>query len=131
MILTEKNFELYAAKNYKNLLCEDTSEFLEDLNRIKYLKKLLKSYSTKNEINFNLVLNHIIILYNVFDAKACTKMLFLRLDTHWPVLKSFLYYLGYLENYIKDIGLENNIIDTSTIPFDAYIFNKMKEIYKC
>lgn len=131
MILTENNFDLYAAKHYKNVLCEDTSEFIEDLNRIKYLKKLLKAYENKKEINFNLVLNHIIILYNVFDAKPCTKMLFLKLDSHWNILKSFLYYLGYLETYITDVGFEGNVIDTSTIPFDPYILNKMKELYRC
>jgi hypothetical protein len=92
LVLTEENYNLYAAQYYMNSSCENEEEFHEDLNRLKYIKKLLYVYEHKKELNMNLILNHIIILYNVFEPKACTKILFFKLTAYWPQLKSILYY---------------------------------------
>ncbi len=87
MQLNDNNFSLFAAKYYNNPNCTDILEFHDDLNRIKYVKRLLKGYSESGELKERLVLNHLITLYNVFDPQACTKMLVFKLPEHLPVLK--------------------------------------------
>ncbi len=114
--------------NYVNFNCENDDEFMEDLNRIKYIKKLFTIYQTRDELNINLVLNHIIILYNTFDPRACTKMLFFKLPDHWSYLKSILHFTGYLPDIIKDVVDDETIIETAAIPFDKRLFEEMRAI---
>lgn len=128
MILTDQNYLTYSAMNYVNFNCEDDAEFLEDLNRVKYIKKLFTIYQTRNELNINLILNHIIILYNTFDPKACTKMLFFKLPDHWCYLKTILYFTGYLPDIINDIVDEHTIIELGAVPFDKRLFDEMSQI---
>lgn len=128
MILNDKNFLTYSAMNYVNYNCEDDQEFVEDLNRIKYIKKLFTIYQTKEDLNINLILNHIIILYNTFEPKACTKMLFFKLPDHWHYLKSILHFTGYLPEMIKDLVDEYTIIETAAIPFDKRLYHEMSDI---
>jgi len=109
--LTEENFELFAAKNYNNPQCVDIEEFHEDLARFKYLKRLLRKYIQTGEIQERLVLNHLIIIYNVFGIEAANKMAFYRIeDELWPALKTFLIYLNYLpENDRIEIPVDMKI----------------------
>ena len=131
MILTDSNFLIYAAQNYRNYNCDDTQEFLEDLNRIKYIKKLFTFFQNKDELNINLILNHITILYNVFESRACTKMLFFKLPyDHWSFLKSILCFTGHLPDLIRDIGDENTIIEIAAIPYNKRIYEAVKEIVR-
>lgn len=121
MKLTANNFDLYAAKYYDNINCIDMLEFYEDLNRIKYLKKLFKKYKETNDLKPRLVLNHLTVLYNVFSPpSACTKMLVLKLRMYITYLKPFLIQLNYWPDIIEiddelilgtDIELDQNIID--------------------
>ena len=74
--LDDSNFMLYAAKFYENPRCVDIIEFTEDVNRIKYLRRLFKRYGTQGDMNHRLILNHLIALYNVFESKNLTRMLF-------------------------------------------------------
>lgn len=116
--LTEENFEIFAAKNYNNPQCVDIEEFHEDLARFKYLKRLLRKYIQTGEIQERLVLNHLIIIYNVFGIEAANKMAFYRIeDELWPALKTFLIYLNYLP--------ENDRIE---IPVDMKIANILRKI---
>jgi hypothetical protein len=94
MQLNDNNFSLFAAKHYDNPNCTDILEFHDDLNRIKYIKRLFKHYNDTGELKERLVLNHLITLYNVFEVQACTKMLVFKLYEYMPVLKSFLFYIG-------------------------------------
>ena len=95
--LTEENFDLFAAKHYNNPQCVDIEEFHEDLARFKYLKRLLRKYTQTGEIQERLVLNHLIIIYNVFGIPAANRMVFYRIEPElWPALKTFLIYLNYL-----------------------------------
>lgn len=95
--LTEKNFLLYAANNYNYPRCLDVKEFHEDLNRLKYIKKLLNKYQEKSILQERLILNHLIIIHNVFNISAATRMCFFKIkETHWPTLKTFLLYLNYI-----------------------------------
>jgi len=95
--LTDKNFLLYAANNYDNPRCLDVKEFHEDVNRFKYVKKLLKKYQEKGVLQERLILNHLIVIHNVFSISAATRMCFYKInETHWPTLKTFLLYLNYI-----------------------------------
>jgi hypothetical protein len=97
--LNNENFEYYAAKHYRNPSCLDIKDFRCDLARFKYINRLLRKYENTGVLSERLILNHIIILYNVFDTTAATRMLFYRISTkHWPTIKTFLIYLNYLRD---------------------------------
>jgi hypothetical protein len=105
--LTTENFLLYASKTYSNPNSTGIDEFYEDLSKIKYVKRLLIRFKKGGELKERLLLNHIIILQNVFGAEACCRILFFKLskDLH-PYLKSFLKYLNYLPLNIPEANLE-------------------------
>jgi hypothetical protein len=115
--LSESNFLLYAMHNYDNPQCHSLDEFQEDLKKFLYLKKLISRYKKDNELRERLILNHIIVLYNVF-GDATTNMLFYKIDEQsWDVLITFLVYLERmpeeLPNYaikLSDIKLDETII---------------------
>ena len=110
MELNEKNFMLYAAQNYVNPHCIGVEEFNEDVNRIKYLKRLFSKYESKGEIKERLILNHLVILYNVFDQVALTRMLRYKLGEYDKSLATFLYFLNYLpeaDETLLDINIMN------------------------
>lgn len=100
--LNEENFLLYAANNYKNPNCVDAEEFYDDLNRFKYIKRLLGRYYNDDDLQERLIINHIVILYNVFGIEAATKMLWYKIDKkYWPVIKPILLYLNYITDKEK------------------------------
>lgn len=100
--LKEDNFVPYAQHSYNNQQCLDISEFYDDLARFKYIKRLLRKYNQTGEVQERLVLNHLIILYNVFGIEPANKMLFFRLEKElWSPLKTFLVYLNYLPEHEK------------------------------
>lgn len=97
--LTDDTLFLYAAKHYYNPQFSDVEEFFEDLKRFKYIKRLVNRYLDTNEFPHRLLLNHIIVIFNVFGIEASLKILELRLDDkHWPVIKPILLYLSYIRN---------------------------------
>tara|TARA_R110000765_G_scaffold87354_2_gene167516 strand:+ start:3839 stop:4207 length:369 start_codon:yes stop_codon:yes gene_type:complete len=113
--LDNKNFELYAAKYYDNPSCLSVEDFHEDLARFKYIIRLLRRYRETGIVQERLILNHIISIYNVFDIKAATRMMFYRIDDElWSTLKTFLIYLNYLptsqyNNITVDINIANKL----------------------
>lgn len=116
--LTEENFILYAAKNYNNPQCLDVEEFYDDLARFKYLKRLLRVYRRTGEIQERLVLNHLIIIYNVFGIEAANRMVFHKLEEElWPVVKTFLVFLNFLPE-----------TERVEIPLDLKIANILRKI---
>ena len=120
--LNEKNFLLYAMKEYNNPQCVDVDEFNDDLKKIKYIKRLLNQYISEGILKERLLLNHIIVFFNVFTTKAATRILFFKLEEEvWPMLKTFLFYLNFLPNKIESIngktiltGLITGLIKTNT-----------------
>ena len=97
--LTEKNLFLYAAKHYKNPKFSDIDDFYEDLKRFKYIKRLLNRYIESDELSERLILNHLIVVFNMFGIEAALEILNLKLeDKHWPVMKPFLVFLKYITN---------------------------------
>ena len=112
--LNRRNFELYAAQNYNNPECLDIEEFKEDLARFKYLKRLLRRYEIADDLQIRLILNHIIVLYNVFGIEAANRMIWYKIEPeHWTYIKPFLVFLNYLPIDEKvEIPLDPLIVDT-------------------
>ena len=97
--LNDKNLFLYAAKHYRSNKLADADEFNEDLKRFKYIKRLLNRYIESDELSERLILNHLIVVFNVFGIEAALNILDFKLeDKHWPVMKPFLIFLNYIEN---------------------------------
>lgn len=121
--LSEKNFVMYAMKLYNNPQAVDMDEFHEDLNRIKYVKRLLRRYKKTGTLRERLILNHIIILANVFSVEGACRMLFLKMDEDlYCELKTFLVFL----EYIKES--ESNSIDWNSIALDNKIITILRSI---
>jgi len=125
--LTEENFTMFAVKNYDNPSCNGMDEFLDDLKRFKYIKRLLRKHNVGKELKERLILNHIIVLGNLFGIEATTKMLFFKLEEKfWPQIKTFLVFLNYMPmKVIVSEGIE--IIDNE-IPIDETILENLKKI---
>lgn len=126
--LDESNFLLYAAKNYENAQCFDTIEFYEDLKRFKYIKRLFNRYLEEGDLKERLILNHIIVIYNVFEPIAATRLLFFKLKGMESLLLPFLELLSYLPERIDGIGIENKTIIIKNIEPDQSIKNALKKI---
>jgi len=110
--LTLDNIMMFAMKHYDNPSCVDDKEFLDDMKRFKYLKRLFRKYDTSKVLKIRLILNHIIVLANVFGVDASSTLLFFKIDRkHWPILKTFLVYLHYMpENDMKDIATDVKVL---------------------
>ncbi len=111
--ITSKNFIMYAIKNYSNPQCEGENEFYDDMKRFKYIKRLLKKYKTTGVLKERLLLNHIIVLRNLFGAEACvTLLLFKTQKEYLEVLKSFLIFLNMIrEDELIEISFDSNVLD--------------------
>lgn len=97
--LNESNYLLFAIKFYNNPQSVTREDFEDDLKRIKYIKRLLKRYKNTGELKIHLILNHLTVLFNVFD-EAAVPLLFYNLEKElWPFIKSFLLYLNRLPEY--------------------------------
>ena len=112
--LNEDNFLLFAIKNYENPQAVTREDFEKDLNHFRYIKRLLKKYKNTGQLKVHLILNHFIILYNVF-GEAATPMLFHKIEIDlWPVMKSFIIFLGklpeYPKCYIHDVQIDINCL---------------------
>lgn len=124
MNLTESTFLLYAMKHYDNPQCTEMSEFEEDIKRFQYLRKLFSRYRQDNELKERLILNHLIVLFNVFGPGA-TNMLFMRLHEFHEFLKPFVEYLNYMPRLIM---YEDTVINSDSITSDEFVINRLKEI---
>lgn len=121
--LTENNFLLYAMHHYDNPQCHSLEEFEEDLRKFLYLKKLLSRYKKDGELRERLILNHIIVLYNVF-GDSTTNMLFYKIDEEcWDTLATFLVYLERMPEKIPGHSIE--LID---IALDEHVISVLRKI---
>ena len=115
--INDSNFLVYAMHHYDNPQCHSLEEFEEDLKRFLYLKKLLSRYKNNGELRERLILNHIIVLYNIFGESA-TKLLFHKIDEDcWGSLVTFLVYLNRMPEELPEynIVLSNVILDEKII----------------
>jgi|TARA_R110002073_G_scaffold26468_4_gene86708 hypothetical protein len=124
-ILTEDNFLIFAAQHYDNPQCSSTEEFYDDLNKFKYIKRLFNKYNDTGELRERLILNHIVVLINVFSPPIAVKLLFLRLEGHLHLLKPFLVLLNVLPEVV--IINTSNIL-TVDIPMDHKIVEALRNI---
>lgn len=122
--LNKDNFILYCMHHYDNPQCHSIKEFEEDLNRILYLQKLLTRYlNDENDLRERLVLNHLIVLFNLFND-ATINILFYKIDKeYWNILITFLIYLNRMPDDVPQYG-----IITSDYILDDYIISKLREI---
>lgn len=113
ILLNDKNLPLYAAKHYYNPSFSDIEEFYEDLKRFKYIKRLVNRYLETEILADRLILNHIIVIFNVFGIEPALNMLKVKLDEkHWPVVKPFLIYLSYIKNdEITGIEMDETVVE--------------------
>lgn len=125
--LTEENFTLYAIKHYDNPHCKGMDEFVDDLKRFKYLKRLFRKYNSGKDLKERLILNHIIVIYNLFGPEAATKMLFYKIEKKfWSQLKTFLVFLNFMPlEVIVSKGIE---IKEADVPLDENIIQVLREI---
>jgi hypothetical protein len=99
--LNEENYIIFAIKHYENPQAMTQEDFFEDMKRFKWIKRLLNKYKNTGELNIHLIINHFMVLYNVF-GEAATPLLFYKLNKElWSVLKTFVLYLGRLPEYPK------------------------------
>ena len=116
--ITEGNLIVFAAKNYYNPKCIDEEEFLEDLNRFKYIKRLVNKYHESGNLSDRLILNHLIVIFNVFGISPAIRILKLKLnEKQWPVIKPFLVFLKYIKNE-----------ELTRIPMDQNVIEKLRKI---
>ena len=123
--LTEENFQLFAMKYYQNPNCTDLLEFHDDLRKIRYIKRLFKKYKETEELKERLILNHLVVLYNMFESKAMTKMLLYKLDEYHSYLKPFLILLNY---WPEEVILNGKKIVDSRISLDKGIVEALRKI---
>jgi hypothetical protein len=124
--LTSENIMMYAMKIYDKPNCI-MSEFKEDMKRFNYLKRLFRRYRKVGEIKERLVLNHLVVLYNVFGAEPLTRMLFFKMSKDdQPIIKTYLLFLSCMPEVVK--GIKGQDILSSDIPVDLKIAEVLREI---
>ena len=111
-ILTPETIDIFAKRHYDNPSDVNSEEFEDDMKRFKYLKRLFRKFDTTKELKSRLIINHIIVLANVFGIDAATTLLFFKIDRqHWSLLKTFLVFLHYMpENDMTDVRLNQSVM---------------------
>jgi len=109
--ITKDNWLLFAQQNYDNPTLETEIEFYDDIKRFKYLKRLFRKYDVTGEIKIRLILNHLVVLQNVFSAEVAITLLLYKIDEkYWSILKTCLNYLEYLYPHeLNSIETDKNI----------------------
>lgn len=127
MILRDDNFLLVAQALYNNPQCTTDEEFYDDLARMKYLKKLLTRYEETGELKERLILNHIVVLNNVFGTAHLPRLLYLKLAKQFTLVKPFLEFLSILPPYIENVRTPDRVYMTS-IESDTAIVDALRRI---
>ena len=109
--ITNDNVIMFAIKHYDNPQCEGEREFYDDIKRFKYIKRLLRKHKDTGVLKERLLLNHIIVLNNLFGAEACVTLLLFKIQKeYWETLKSFLLFLNIIrDDELKDINGNNKV----------------------
>jgi hypothetical protein len=122
-MLTEDNFLTYAMHHYDNSQCYSLEEFNDDLKRFLYLKKLFNRYKNECDLKENLILNHLIVIYNIFGDEA-TNMLFFKIEKeYWDTLVTFLVFLNRMPEELPQYKLK-----LSHVKLDEYIIQILRKI---
>ena len=125
--LNDDNFLMFAMKEYNDVQCTDIEEFYDDLKKIKYIKRLFNIYKNNGQLKERLILNHLIVFYNVFSVQAGTRILFYKIEKDfWPMLKTFLIFLDRMPEKIDSIRGET--VRASDILLDDGIITRLRSI---
>jgi len=123
--LNNDNIMMYAVKAYDKPNCI-MSEFKEDMKRFNYLKRLFKRYRKYNELREQLVLNHLVVIYNVFGPEVASRILFFKMaKDDYSALKTYLLFLNIMPDRVK--GIKGYDIISSDIPIDYSIAEALRK----
>ena len=111
--ITNENVIMFAIKHYDNPQCEGEKEFYDDMKRFKYIKRLLRKYKDTNVLKERLLLNHIIVLHNLFGSEACVTLLLFKIQReYWGTLKSFLLFLNLIiDDELRDVNQNEEVLE--------------------
>ena len=111
--INPSNVVMYAIRHYNNPQCEGEKEFEDDMKRFKYIKRLLRKYHDTGILKERLLLNHLIVLHNVFGTTACVTLLLYKIQKeYWSVLKSFLIFLNSItEEELSEIEENKDVLN--------------------
>ena len=114
--LNEKNYLMFAIKHYDNPQSVTVDDFMEDMKKFKYLKRLLKRYLKTGVLRVNLILNHLIILFNVFGEGTVTLLMYKLGEEYYAIIKTFLVYLNRIPDtqntgIFGNINIDNDVLD--------------------
>jgi uncharacterized radical SAM superfamily protein len=126
--LDDTNFLLYAAKHYDNPECFETLEFYDDLKKFKYLKRLLNRYKESRDLKERLVLNHVVVILNLFGDEAAVRMLFFKLLNYKDELYTILSYMRRMPPEVKNITHLNITLHASDMMLDETIVELLEKI---
>lgn len=122
-VLTEDNFITYAMHHYDNSQCYSIEEFNDDLKRFLYLKKLFARYKNELDLKENLILNHLVVIYNIFGEQA-TNMLFFKIDKeYWDILVTFLVFINRMPEELPQYDIK-----LSEVQLDEFIISVLRNI---
>lgn len=126
--VTHKNSLLYAMKHYDNNQCLDVVEFEEDYKHFKYVKRLCRRYLTNGKLREQLLLNHLVLLFNVFGEDAATRLLFLKCEdpNMFRVIKTFLVYMERAPEVV--LGINGDDIYMDAIPLDEPLLERLRAL---
>jgi hypothetical protein len=124
--LSEQNIELFSIQHYDNPQCTGMDDFKEDLKKFKYIKRLFNSYFLNGGLKERLILNHMIMLFNVFENDALVRILFFKFDEkYYPLLKTFLIFLDRMPKIVHGVG--NQHLISTNIKLDEVAVQKLRE----
>lgn len=124
--LTSQNVLIYAIKAYESPICVK-SELSDDLKHFSYVRRLLRRYRQYGELRERLILNHIVILYNIFGVPAATRLLFYYTRPEdYAILKTFLVFLSYMPERVD--GINGTEIVSSNLQVDSVIVDALRKI---
>lgn len=126
--LTLKNSLLYAMRCYDNPQCLDEEEFIEDYKRLKYVKRLCRRYLATGRISERLLVNHLVLLHNVFGVAATARLLFLKCNDErmYSVLKTTLFYMGLVPEVVTGVDGEDIYMDS--VPVDEKLLERLRAL---
>ena len=126
--LTEENFVIFAMKHYDNPACRGMAEFDDDLKRFRYLKRLFRKYTAGKGLKERLIVNHLVVLFNLFGPEPATRMLFFKIEKkYWSQLKTFLVFLNVMPVGFE-IRAQNTVIQGYEIPLDEKVSKALEKI---
>ena len=126
--ITEDTYLLYCSKHYDGGFLATTDDLHNDLSRIKYIKKLITRYRKNGDLQERLMLNHIIVLNNMFGAYATARILFFKLEDDFEIIKPFLVLLSIMPERFENVGEVGRMVDSDMLAMDQTIVDALRKL---